>query len=1040
MKKSLLFFFLMLCCWTVQTYAQSKAITGKVTSAEDGFPLPGVSVKVKGGTAGVATNNDGIYRINANVGQVLVFSYIGTITQEVTVGNSADISVKLKTDASKLGEVVVTAFNINRDKASLGYSAQTVKGDDVAETQREDFFGGLQGRVAGLSVNSTNGNPGASAQIVLRGFTSVSGDNNALIVIDGVPVNNTTMNQTFALVSGAANRDQDYSNRGMDINPNDIETYTIMKGPEATALFGSAGAGGAILITTKKGKTGAGSVSYSSNYRIENLNKFPVIQTKYNSGTTGGVFDPSVTTFFGPAFLPGTVLHDNIKDFFKTGSSVKQNVAFEGGTDKFTYRWSNEYSNTKGTIPTSAYLRLSSRLTGSAVISPLLKVTTTFNYVKSINDKVNKGQNGPLVNLMRYSSAFDLLNYQDAFGNRVTHTNSIYSEYDNPLWDVYKDPAQDNVDRILANVNFLFTPNKWLSINAIIGTDVASINGSQVYNGQSYRGSGSAANPTLGSILQYQELDRLYNGSLTASARRKVGNFSGTFILGGTFEDFNATTNSQSGTHFYDPNFYSLNNTLPTTRLTFVNINRYRTVGAFAQAILGYKSLLYVTLTGRVDGTSKLMPSLNAATGIKAEGDPYFAYPSASLAFNFTELESVKTALPFLDYGKFRMSYALTGKGPFRQYALGTVYNGATSTGGGYALSVNGGNADLRPETSKNFETGVELQFFHNRIGLDFNYFNLLSEHQIIFPRLSYGSGFILKLLNGGTVRNRGTEITLTGAPIRSSKFNWDVQFNFTQNKNIVLSLAEELPELYDSDTQIIGALRSAATPGSSIGTVTGQRFDRNNAGQILINPSSGLPTVSDATYVPIGDRLPKFTLGFLNKFRMGRFGLSFLWDLRYGGDVINQTEFEAYVRGISLKTLDRETPRVITGVLNDGLQNTDHPTPNTISITPYATATYYTTNVAPEMFVERNIKALRLRDATFSYDFPPSMLSRTGFIKTLGLTFTVTDAVLITNYSGLDPESNSLNASSGGIGGYGIDYSNVGKPIGFNLGLRVKL
>ncbi|WP_448702109.1 SusC/RagA family TonB-linked outer membrane protein [Mucilaginibacter sp. AW1-3] len=1038
MKKSLLILFLAMCCCTIEVMAQTL-IAGKVTSSDDGVPLPGVTVKIKDTKITTVTDVSGAYSIRASSGQVLQFSYIGYLPQNITVKGTAPINVSLQSDSKSLSEVVVTAFNIPRDKASLGYSAQKVAGDDVSQSQREDFFGGLQGRVAGLSVNSTNGNPGASAQIVLRGFTSVSGDNNALIVVDGVPINNTTLNQTFALVSQGANRDQDYSNRGMDINPADIDSYTIMKGPEATALYGSAGAGGAILITTKKGKAGAANVTYSTSYRIEKLVKFPQIQTEYNTGTVGGVFDGTSSSFFGPKFLPGTQIYDNFNNFFQTGRAMKHNISVDGGTDKLTYRWSNEYSDNKGTIPSTEYQRFSSRLTGSAVISPLIKVTTSMNYINSTNDKAYKGQNGILMELMRFSPAFDIRNYQDVNGNRITHQSTIYGEFDNPLWSVNKDPQQDKVDRFLGNVSINITPTKWLGINAIFGADITSTNGSNVYNGQSYKGSGSSTAPTGGYILTYQDLSKLYNGSLTATAKSKMGSITGTYIIGATFDDFNSTTNSQSGNKFYDPNFYSINNTLPTTRQAAVNVVRYRDVGLFGQAIFGYKNLLYLTLTGRVDGVSKLMPSINASTGVKADGDPYFAYPSGSLAFNFTELEAVKKALPFIDYGKLRVSYALTGKGPFRQYALGSVYNGANTTGGGYALSVNGGNPDLRPETTHNFETGVEMQFLNGRLGIDFNYYNLESINQIIFPRLSYGSGFVLKLLNGGEVRNRGIEVVLNGTPVKSRDFSWDVNLNYSQNRGTVISLADQLPELYDSDTQIVGSLRSAAWPGASTGNVTGWKYDRNKFGQVVISSSTGLPIVSDLTYYPIGDRTPKFTLGIVNKFTYKRLSFSMLWDLRYGGDVINQTEFEAYTKGISIKTLDRETPRIITGVLNDGLQNTDHPTPNNIAITPYSNSGYFT-NPAPEVFVEHNIKAFRLRDATIAYDLPQSLLSRTGFIKNLNVFFTVTDAILITNYTGLDPESNSLTAGSGGIGGYGIDYGNIGKPIGYNLGLRVKL
>ncbi|WP_293785443.1 SusC/RagA family TonB-linked outer membrane protein [uncultured Pedobacter sp.] len=1026
MMKKLLFSFIGIIMLSAQIFAQ-QIITGKV-SAADG-PIPGVSIRVKGSSTVSQTNGTGNYSIKASTTDVLVFSYVGYKTTERAVGTSTTINVTLVSDASNLNEVVVTAYGIDRDAKSLGYSTPKVSGSEVAETQRNDFFGGLQGRVPGLSINSTNGNPGASAQIVLRGFVSISGDNNALIVVDGVPINNSTLNQTRELVSGAANRDQDYSNRGMDINPNDIESYVIMKGPEATALYGSAGASGAILITTKKGKAGRGTINYNNSFRVEQLNKFPEIQTKYNTGASNGVYDGGSSNFFGPAFLPNTPLYDNIHNFFETGFTQKHNLSFEGGTDKFSYRWSNEYTDSKGTIPTTSYTRISSRVTAVGTISPILKLTTTFNYINSNNDKANKGANGSLLQLMRFSSAYNVQDYQDANGNRILHLASIYSEFDNPLWDVSKNINNDKVNRLIANTNVELTPLKWLRINGIIGADIANTKGLSVYHAQSYRGSGSAAAPTGGTVMTYGQLAKIFNGSLTASAKHKFGDFNNTYVIGATFNDYNSTTDSQRGTNMYDPNFYSINNTLPSTQRALTYVNRYRTVGAFAQAILGYKTLLYLTLSGRVDGASRLMPN-----------NPYFAYPSASLAFNFSDLASIKTALPWLDNGKLRASYALTGKEPWREYSTGTNYEAKRFTGGGYAYSYYGGNPNLKPEVSENFEIGTEMQFLKNRIGLDFNYYNLLSKDQIINPRLSYGTGFVLEMMNGGTVRNRGVEVQLTGTPIKGKDFNWNTTLNFTRNRGVVLSLANELPELYESDTWVVGDIRSAVHPGYSTGAISGTRFARNDRGDILINPSSGLPSVTDTQFYPIGDRNPKFTLGFVNRFGYKGFNLSFLWDFRHGGDVVNGTEYASYIKGISVKTLDREVPRIITGVLNDGLQNTANPTVNTIAVTPYYASNYYSVNVAPEMFVEKNINTLRLRDVTLAYDFPPSLVKRIGFIQSFGAFFTVTDSILITNYSGGDPESNSNSPGVGGIGGYGIDYGNVGKPIGFNVGFRVKL
>lgn len=1028
MNKRLLTFFLGFFILAGQVIAQEKTVTGTVTSAEDDEPLPGVSVKLKGSSIGTTTNAKGAYSIRARTGQILVFSFIGSAISERTIGEGSVINVSLTSNPAALNEVVITANNISRDRKSLGYSAPTVQGDEVSQTQRADFFGGLQGRVPGLSINSTSGNPGASAQIVLRGFVSISGDNNALIVVDGVPVDNSIINQN-QLSSNGPNRDQDYSNRGMDINPADIESYTIMKGPEATALYGNAGASGAILITTKKGKAGKGSITYNTSLAFQKVNRFPEFQQKYNSGTNG-VFASNTTVFGGPAFKEGTKIYDNAREFFDVGVAQNHNLSFEGGTDKFTYRWSNQYVDEKGTVPTSRYKRLSSTITGVGTISPMLKLTSTFNYTNTDNIKPNKGANGYLMGLSRFNSSYDVNNWIDENGNRKLYVGNIFNEFDNPLWDIYKNTNEDKGNSLRANTNLQFTPKKWLTITAIGGANFSSTQGMSVYHPQSYKGSGEADEPTGGKIETYTQIVKLFNGSLTASARHDFGNFNNTYIAGATIQDYNKTLDSQRGEQFFDQNFKSINNTLPTTQRSREYINRYRNVGVFAQAILGYKSLLYLTLSGRLDGASRLMPN-----------NPYFAYPSASIAFNFTDIEAVKNAVPWLHYGKLRSSYAITGKEPWREYSTKSNLEGKSSTGGGFLYSYYGGTPDLKPERSKNFETGIELQFLKNRVGIDVTYYNLKSEDQIINPRLSYGSGFVLRLLNGGSVVNKGMEVQLNINPIKKKTFNWDFTANYSHNKGTVLSIADELPELYDSDTWLFSGVRSAVHPGYSTTAISGNIMDRNKNGDLIINAATGLPvTGSDTQYYPIGDRTPKFTLGLVNRVRYKSWNLSFLWDLRYGGDVLNGTEYTNYVRQISLKTLDREQPRIIKGVLQDGLENTDNPTPNTIAVTPFLNSNYYATNVGPEMFIEKNIKTLRLRDITLGFDVPKPLIQRLRFAQNLGAFVTLTDLVLISNYSGMDPESNGNTPALGGVGGYGIDSGNMGKPIKMVLGLKLKL
>jgi ferric enterobactin receptor len=1026
MEKKLLMLFLGAFLFVSQALAQQITVSGKVSSSEDGGTVPGASVKIKGTSIATQTNTAGSYTIQTKAGDVLVFSYIGLMPQERPVTNNPTLNVVLSPDSKALNEVVVTAYGIERDSKSLGYSTPKVSGDEVSQTQRESFFSGLQGRVPGLSINPTSGDPGASSQIVLRGFVSVSGDNSPLIVVDGLPIDNSIINQTSDLVGGAANRNSDYSNRAGDINPADIESYVIMKGPEATALYGNLGASGAILITTKKAKAGKGSINYSNSFNVSKVVNMPEVQTKYNQGSNG-IYASNTTIYNGPVYVEGTKLYNNFDEFFQNPFSQTHNLSFEGGSEKYTYRWANQYASFNGTVPNTSLDKLSSRLTAEGEIASWLKLTTSLNYINSKNLKPSKGVSGYLAGLVRFPPRYDINNWQDEFGNRVLRIADIYSEVDNPFWTAYKNTSDDETNRFMMNNTFRIKPAKWLNISMTMAADVSTTAGVQAFNGQSYAGSGSADDPALGRITTYDRKTRILNGSIVASANHKIGKFSTNFILGGNIADNYYNTNSLYGEKMYDPNFYSINNTLPTTHRGRNTITNFRTVGAFAQAVLGYNSLLYLTLSGRVDGASRLMPN-----------NPYFAYPSASIAFNFTDLEYFKQ-FDWISGGKLRGSVGITGKEPWRTYGILTNLTPRASSGGGFSYDYYGGNRALKPETTTNWETGFDLKMFKNRLSVDFTYYNLLSKDQIILPRISYATGYILRLLNGGQVSNQGIEIQLMGTPIQKEDIGWDVTFNFATNRGKVISIADDLPELYDSDTWVLGGLRSAVFPGASTTAIGGIRFDRNNNGDILINPATGLPYTTGETYQVIGDRQHKFDLGIQNNFRYKNFNLSFLWDFRIGGDVVNGTEYVNYTRGLSTKTLDREEPRVITGVLKDGLENTSNPTPNAIAVTPYLNSLYYTTNVSAEMFVEHNINSVRLRDISLGYVVPKKALKRLPFLQSASIYATLTDVVLFTNYSGMDPEANSNNASLGGAGGMGIDYFTMGRPFTANFGLKLR-
>src|SRR5690349_15924629 len=386
---------------SVQALAQERIVTGKVTQ-KDNTALPGVSILVKGSTIGTSTDSDGNFSIavpNAE-NSTLIFSFIGFTAQEISVGNRSQIDVTLEEDVTQLSEVVVTALGISQEKKSLGYIVQEVKGTEIAATQRPNFMNALQGRIAGLSVTTTSGVPGASTSLTLRGVGSITGSNQPLIVVDGLPIDNTVFNQ-HTLVSDQDNRNNDYTNRAADINPNDIESITVLKGPEAAALYGQGGASGAIIITTKRGAPGAVKISYDNNFGFQKLYRFPDASYEYDRGDFG-YDNPAIEeiNFLGAKYADGTQIYDNKDSFFKTGTSQTHNIVVEGGSDLLTNRFSVNYYNADGVVPTSAYEKLSARLTSSSKFANKLDVTTTLNYVRSKTNKPTRGSQGFLLGVL----------------------------------------------------------------------------------------------------------------------------------------------------------------------------------------------------------------------------------------------------------------------------------------------------------------------------------------------------------------------------------------------------------------------------------------------------------------------------------------------------------------------------------------------------------------------------------------------------------------------------------------------------------------
>ncbi len=1027
MKKTVVLVSLGMLLVAAQVFAQQKTVTGKVTS-EQGSPLSGVAIVVKGTSTRTSTSGAGDYSIRAEVGQALQFRLIGTALVERTVGVEDVIDVQLRRVAMDLDAVVVTALGQTVSARALGTSQQTLRGEDVSQTQRENFVNSLQGRIAGVDVTSTSGVPGASTSITIRGVTSLSSSNQPLIIVDGLPIDNKTLN-TGTIASdrpGApaslslANRGLDFTNRAADLNPEDIETITVLKGPEASALYGIDAANGAIVITTKRGKAGVSSVEYSNTFRTEYTGVTPEIQRVYGPTTvTAGSLGSF--QYFGAPYPAGTTFYDNINGFFQAGYTARHNLIFSGaGADgRMNYRLDASVTEQRGVVPNSQYHR--TNLTGAtqAPVNSWLTADLSMNYSYATNDQPWKGTNGPLLGLLIWPQTDNAKDYLTSTGARRRVTQLLASgEADNPYFNVAKNQVNSRNSRLIANVGLTAAPFAWGYVKTNIGLD------SYTNENQIVRHPESAPGFSNNGIIDLAtDITRNLSAQtvLNFNPHPVTPSLSINGLLGHAVFDYQTESEAVTGTDFIDPNFVSIGNT-NSRQPPWPTGTRRRLVSVFGSTTLDYRQFLYMTVTARNDWTSTIPRGRNS-----------FFYPSISTSFIFSD------AFPSIGRfvtGKLRVGYAEVGRDA-RPYADRPSLENKTTSYYGYGYGFTGPNPGLKPEFARSIEGGAELAFLNNRLGVDVTLYRKVTTDQIVNDlRFSYATGFILFNRNGGKTRARGAEITLRGTPILRPSFSWDFMANFAASGSITLALPSGWPEAYVSDTWLYGNVRNGTKVGLSTLSLMGQYYLRNNRGQLLIDPTSGLPLRSpdfiDAGY----DRQPDFTIGLSNTLRHKRLTLDFLVDIRKGGDVFNATEHYLTARGLSKRTLDREQPRVIPGVLRDGRENTSNPTVNTIVVIPSVQTGYYT-NMSEELFIERDINWIRLRDVQLSYSLPPAALrllhARDGSVFVKG-----NDLLLITNYTGLDPIVNGNTAAVGGSGGVAIDFGNFPMPRGVNFGVRV--
>lgn len=1000
-------------------------ISGRVRDAATAAPLVGVQIRVEGTALGTMTRADGGYTITGvpSGSHFLTARRIGYAPERVgvTVGTAAAAAVSqdfaLRAVVASLDQVVVTALGQTAEKRSLATAQQAVTGADIAQTQRSNFVNALQGRVAGVEVVSTSGVPGASSSITIRGVSSISSSNQPLFIIDGLPMDNKTLHTSVLASSfgGSSfsfeNRGVDFTNRAADLNSEDIESLVVLKGPEAAVLYGIDAANGAIVITTKRGKAGTGGLNYSNSFRTATVRSSPKVQQVYGPSAVGS------TTFlyWGAPYPAGTQFYDNIGGFFQTATSQKHNVTFSGAAadNKINYRLFTSASNDKGVVPGDKLDRMNLTGASNAQVTNWMNVDLSMAYTYSDNNQSFKGAGGPLIGLLVWPQFDNAADYLTPAGNRRRLTTlGQGAEVDNPYFNVTRNYNRAKNNRIIANLGLTIAPFSWGNLKTNIGTDMYTTETEILRHPESTWGFANAGILDVANdVTRSSNMQTLLN----VHSRPLTRFLSVNGFLGNQINDYRTEVDASVGRDFIEPNFASINNT--NSRSSVTRIAQRRLVGLFGKVTFDFNRYLYINFEGRNDWTSTIPQERNS-----------FFYPGVSSSFVFSD------AFPSIGRfmtGKLRAAYAEVGKDA-RPYAYRPSLEYKTTAYGGYGYGFWGPNDNLRPEFARSYEFGTELAFLHDRLGIDATVYRKQTKDAIVDNiRGSYATGFILFNLNGAVTRNTGLELTLRGTPVLRDRFSWDVVANFDRSRGRVLELPHELPESYNSDTWLFGNVRNGTAPGLSTRSLTGQFYLRNKNGDILVSPTTGLPLRSSAFIDRGYDRHPDWTMGVTNTVRYKRASLSALVDLRKGGDVFNATEHFLTARGLSMRTLDRNEPRVVDGVLQDGLENTDNPTRNTIVVVPAIHQNYYLA-ISEELFIEKDINWVRLRDVTLSYALPD------GRFKRASLFLTGTDLFLKTNYSGMDPIVNGNTAATGGSGAAGIDYGNFPIPRTFNFGLKM--
>ncbi|TRX62533.1 SusC/RagA family TonB-linked outer membrane protein [Fulvivirga sp. M361] len=1016
MKKIVQIFFLLCTVISFAIQAQDRTVSGKISSVSDGSSLPGVNVILKGTSTGTVSDVEGNYRLQVpQSGGVLVFSFIGFASEEVEIAARSVIDVRLSPDITELSEVVVTAFGIEKEQKSLGYAVSEVEGDILESGRNTNMVNSLAGRVAGLQVTSTGGAPGQSSRVNLRGVTSLTGNNQPLFIIDGIPMNNSDDSNTDLTdantTAGAAT-----PNRAGDINPADIETITVLKGATAAALYGIRAANGAIVITTKSGKQGDGKgarVTFSSTFMADEVLRTPDYQTRWAQGSVDGVYANGTSRSFGPLIQGqdhvnalGQTLplrsFDNLDAFFETGKTFINNVSVTGGDDVRSYYFSVGRTLQSSYIPNQDYNRFSIRLNASTKVSDKISTSFKLNYIKNDGDLPFSGQDGnnPIFALYQAPVSFDLGGYpfQNEDGSQV---NWRGGSFDNPFWTANRTFVESQVDRIIASADVTYQVLDWISITARAGSDYAR------ERRKDFKDIGTA-NGGGGNITNNNVFRREINTDIILGINRNITkDLSLNLLLGHNINQRDLEQDVTTGTELVLPNTPHISNSTPGAPIEL--LRRRRLHGAYFDAQFAYKNMLFFGVTGRNDWSSTLPVDERS-----------FFYPSVNAAFAFTDAILLESDI--LSFGKIRASYAQVGNDA-PVYSLAPVFeqaapdDGFTQANAGLNFPFGGrqgftafddlGNPLLKPERITSLEIGADLRFFNNRIGLDVNYFQTESTDQIISVSVSDATGFTNKIENVGQLDSKGWEFLLTATPVKTSSFSWDISANVSRIRTEVVEIIDGVDNIFLGG---FTGFQVRADIGERYGSIIGGAFLRDTNGNIQVdsNPNSatyGFPQLGEISN--LGHVEPDWTGGIRNTLTYKDFTLDFLIETRQGGFIMNGTTELLQFYGRADETDDRTTPVVFDGVIvnEDGSSR-----PNDISILKNAAFWNQWSNITEANVYENNW--VKLRSVNLTYNLPKRFFEGT-FIEQARFTLTGRNLLLFTNVPDIDPETSAFGSGN---------------------------